>query len=417
MIEISAAIARTAASLRGSRRFGRFLYYVLRRYNDDGCLAAAGALSYTTLVSLVPLLAIVLAVLSAFPIFDTLRGEALGVIFDSFVPRIGGTVEWYISYFAASAGKTTAVGVIVLAATSIMLLATIEGRLDAIWRVHAPRGWVARVMIYWTLLTLGPLLFGLALSISTRLHILGAAALPLPAQLAWILPALLQSLALTLFYCLIPHCPVRWRDGLLGGAAAGILLEICKFGFTLFIDHYNSYEAIYGALAVIPIFLLWMYLSWSVVLFGAEIAAAVPLWGIDDALASAPEITDLELALLLLDALTAQHRRGGALRLRALARAARASTGVVGDCLGLLSQAGFVATTLDGGFVLARDLGEVSLQELATALESDSTRGRHGRLAALDARLAPARAAEREAFAASVASVLADSPIQMKPSE
>jgi membrane protein len=419
MSETSAAVNRSARTAsRWLRRFGRFVAHVLRRYHEDGCLAAAGALSYTTLVSLVPLLAISLAVFSAFPIFEKLRGEALGFIFDAFVPRIGGTVEWYISYFAASAGKTTAVGVIVLAVTSIMLLATIEGRLDSIWRVHAPRGWGARVTIYWTVLTLGPLLFGLALSISTSLHIeareLGVAgeeALPLLTRLAWILPVLLQGLGLTLFYCLIPHCPVRWRDGFLGGIAAGSLLEICKQGFTLFIDHYNSYEAIYGALAVIPIFLLWMYLSWSVVLFGAEIAAAVPLWDIDEALDTAPGLTDLELALRLLEALGAQSRRGGSVRLRVLARKAHAPTGSVGDCLGRLSKAGFVAAALDGGFVLARDLGRVTLQELEAALGQRSPHSRRqlrSRRVALDERFAPARLAEQEALAAPVASFLGE---------
>ncbi|MGB8841915.1 MAG: YihY family inner membrane protein, partial [Aliidongia sp.] len=338
-------------------RFVRFGFYVLNRCNDDGCLAAAGALSYTTLVSLVPLLAISLAVFSAFPIFDKVRGEVLSFVFDAFVPRIGGTVEGYIATFAASAGKTTALGVVVLAVTAIMLLATIEARLDAIWRVHAPRGWIARITIYWTLLTFGPLIFGAAFSISTSLHLTAAewgvddAALPilgrLPALVAWAVPVVLQSLGLTLFYCLIPHCSVRWRDGLLGGVVAGLLLEICRGGFTLFIDHYNSYEPIYGALAVIPIFLLWMYLSWAVVLFGAEIAAAVPLWGIDEALGDAPETTDLELALRLLEALSAQIRRGGTARLRSLARQARASTGIVGDCLSILCTAGFVAATLD----------------------------------------------------------------------
>ena len=413
--DTSAAIHRPVRTAsRWLRRFGRFTYHVLRRYHEDGCLAAAGALSYTTLVSLVPLLAISLAVFSAFPIFDKLRGEALGFVFDAFVPRIGGTVEWYISYFAASAGKTTAVGVVVLAFTSIMLLATVEGRLDSIWRVHAPRSWGARVTIYWTLLTLGPVLFGLALSISTSLHletrelaVAGVEAAPLFTRLAWIVPVLLQSLGLTLFYCLIPHCPVRWRDGLFGGIAAGILLELCKAGFTLFIDHYNSYEAIYGALAVIPIFLLWMYLSWSVVLFGAEIAAAVPLWDIDEALDSTPSLGDLELALRLLETLGAQTRQGGSVKLRLLARKAHATTGAVGDCLGKLSKAGFVAAALDGGFVLARDLERATLQELEAAL---GQRAPHSRRAALDARFAPVRLAEQEALAAPVARFLATSP-------
>ena len=413
MTETNAAVNRAAArARRGLRRFARFAFHVLRRYQEDGCLAAAGALSYTTLVSLVPLLAISLAVLSAFPIFDTLRGEVLGFVFKAFVPRIGGTIEAYIGNFAASAGKTTAVGVVALAVTSITLMATIETRLDAIWRVRAPRAWLARVMIYWTLLTLGPLLFGAALSISTSLHLvsreIGDAALPVFERLAWLLPVVLQSLGLALFYCLIPHCPVRWRDALLGGVAAGALLEICKYGFSLFFDHYSSYEAIYGALAVIPFFLLWMYLSWSVVLFGAELAAAMPLWDIDEALASAPALTDLELALRLLETLSGQTRSGGALRLRALARAARAPTGAISDCLSRLCAAGLAAATLDGGFVLARDPSQVSLGELVTALGQRSLALRwQTRRAALDERLAQIQAAEASALAAPVAQFLA----------
>jgi membrane protein len=421
MAEMRFADRLRADAVRSLHRFRRFAFHVLHRFNDDGCLAAAGALSYTTLVSLVPLVAISLAVFSAFPIFEEQRGEAMGFIFNAFVPRIGSTVETYISNFAASAGKTTALGVVLLAVTSIMLLATIESRLDAIWRVHASRGWVARVTIYWTLLTLGPLLFGMALSISTSLHTLtgefgagDAADIPIIgriATLASFLPVLLQSLGLTLFYCLIPHCPVRWRDGLLGGVVAGILLEIARYGFTLFIDHYNSYEAIYGALAVIPIFLLWMYLSWAIVLFGAEIAAAVPLWGIDEALVNAPEMTDLELALRLLEALTAQGRRGGSARLASLARKARASTGMVGDCLSRLSQAGLIVAALDGGFVLARDLTRVSLHDLETALGAEQRhfrRRRGPKRAALEERLALVRQAEDEALTEPVSTFLAE---------
>jgi membrane protein len=426
MTETSAAYRPAIFTRYKLSRFGRFVVYVLRRCNDDGCLAAAGALSYTTLVSLVPLLAISLALFSAFPIFDKLRGEALSFVFDAFVPRIGGTVEGYITNFAASAGKTTALGVVLLAITAIMLLATIEVRLDAIWRVQAPRHWVARVTIYWTLLTLGPLIFGAALSISTNVHVTAAdfgmseGALPflgeLPALAAWALPIVLQSLGLTLFYCLIPHCPVRWRDGLLGGVIAALLLEICRIGFTLFIDHYNSYEPIYGALAVIPIFLLWMYLSWAVVLFGAEIAAAMPLWGIDEALGDFLEITDLELALRLLETLAAQVRRGGTARLRSLARQARASTGIVGDCLGVLCTTGFVAATLDGGYVLARDLSDVPLRELETILERNRLprHRRAGRRAVLDERLSLVREAEDEALSAPIAQFLALPPDETK---
>lgn len=412
-----------AITLRWLGHLGRFAAHLLRRFKDNGCLSAAGALSYTTLVSLVPLLAISLAVFSAFPIFEKLRDKALSFLFDAFVPRIGGTVETYIGGFAASAGRTTALGVIVLAVTAIMLLATIESRLNVIWQVPASRGWLARVTIYWTLLTLGPLIFGLALSISTSVHLAagsfgmaGTALLPflarLPSLLTAILPILLQSLGLTLLYALIPNCPVRWRDGLTGAVAASILLDICRAGFTVFIDHYNSYEPVYGALAVIPIFLLWMYLSWIMVLIGAEIAAALPLWGVEDALGRGPDLPDLELALRLFEALTAQARRGFPARQRVLIRLARASAGAVVECLAKLQAAGLVAATIDGGFVLARDLGQVTLAEVDQALTAtdQAVAARHVACRhTLDRRLAPIRQAEAEALAAPVAQFIAAS--------
>ncbi len=396
-------------------KLGRFLAHVLRRFQQDGCLAAAGALSYTTLVSLVPLVVISLAVLSAFPIFDTLRSQLLGFVFDAFVPSIGGTVEQYISSFAANAGKTTAVGLVFLAFTSIMLLATIEDRLDNIWRVSAPRRWMMRVTTYWTVLTFGPVMFGFAFSLSGDVGTLSHMfALPGHSgatldrglhSLSIVVPLVVETLALTLCFCLIPNCPVRWRDALTGAAVAALLLEICKLVFSIFVRQYSSYEAVYGALAVIPTFLLWMYLSWSVVLFGAEIAAAIPLWGIDEALDDTVELSGLELALRLLAALTAQAGRGGAARLRELARAVRVRAGLVRQCLDELDRAGLIAVTADGGFVLARDLAAVTILDLRKALDQRRHRASSG-FARLDERFAAVRRAEADALAVSVASIL-----------
>lgn len=406
-------------------RLGRFALHVLGRFRDDGCFAAAGALSYTTLVSLVPLLAISLAVLSAFPIFDKLREQALLVIFDAFVPRIGGTVERYINGFVQMSGKTTAVGTVVLAVTAIMLLATIEDRLNAIWRVHAPRSWSTRIMVYWTVLTLGPVLFGLALTLPANLEAAGALIVPSGAgrlALVWLkgleglLPLLFESLGLMGFYALIPHGPVRWRDGLIGAVVAALLIEASRLGFSFYLDHFNSYDAIYGALAVLPIFLLWMYLTWSVVLVGAEVAAAIPLWQDDESFLTAPAEPDhLAIALGLLAALAEQAQAGGAARARSLAARLGCPDVDVIACLDRLGRAGFIATTSDGGFVLARDLGRASLLELQEAVELDAPvhaarrlLSAHGRR--LEHRLAAVRQAEAEALSVSIASLLEDGP-------
>src|ERR1700704_3888441 len=148
---------------------GTFSRYALHRFSRDGCFAAAGALSYTTLVSLVPLGVIALGILSAFPNFATVRQELLEFVFRNFVPQISEQAAWWFQYFAESAAQATAIGIVGIAATGVLLLATVEDQLNALWRVTTPRPWSQRIVAYWTLMTLGPLLVGMSLTLSTYL--------------------------------------------------------------------------------------------------------------------------------------------------------------------------------------------------------------------------------------------------------
>lgn len=411
-----------AVSLRSRLRtaacaLGGFALHVARRFQDDGCFAAAGALSYTTLVSLVPLLVIALAVLSAFPIFESLRDRILAVVFTNFVPEVGSNVVYYISEFTASAGKTTAVGLVVFAATSVLLLATIEDRLNAIWRVHAPRRWITRLLIYWTVTTLGPFLLAATLSLSGQLMAdrqkigltgeLSNGMDMLLRELAFLVPFGAEVVGLVTLFTLIPHCPVRWLDALRGAVVAAVLLEVSKFVFSFYIGHFASYQAIYGALAAIPIFLLWMYLGWSIILFGAEIAASAPHWQVerDDRV---PKATDLDLALSLIDILARQQHRGGQVSVAFMVGRVGAPAGVVADCLSRLAQSGWVVSGLGGGFVLARELSDVTLQDLTVALRRETgAESDNPRLSPWRRRLAPRFAEVRKAEAAALAVPLA----------
>jgi membrane protein len=370
-----------AQAMRRLRRLDPFLRHVLGRFQEDGCYGAAGALSYTTLLSLVPLLAIALTVLSVFPMFAHLRSQALMLIFDNFVPAVGSTLQVYIASFVASAGKTTAVGLLVLAFTAIMLLVTIEDRLNAIWRVHAPRRWVSRFVIYWTVMTLGPFLCGVGVSLSASLHGLTehlALTGGLSRGLGFVLKDLgivqltvIEAFGLTLLYCLLPHCPVRWRDALIGAVTAAILFDILKALFSVYVLHIARYQAIYGALAVIPIFLFWMYCSWAVILFGAEVAASVPYWTMEQA-GLIPVADDLELVLAALELLETRSReRGGPLGLSLLSRRLSVPPGVLADCLTRLERAEIVSKTALEGWVLSRDLAGVTLGALRQALGGD----------------------------------------------
>jgi membrane protein len=370
-----------APRLRGAATtVAAFALYSLRRFNADGCFAASGALSYAALVSLVPLAAIALGSLSVFPIFSQLHDQILSLIFKYFVPSIGEQAGWWFRAFANSAAQTTALGVIGIAATGVLLLATVEDQLNLIWRVTAPRPWGQRVLAYWTLITFGPLLIGLSLSLSTYFEIAARRAGFSQEAFQWLesgwlhgiartIPALLEFVALTMLYWLIPNCVVRWRDATFGALIATATIELLKIGFAVYIGAMSYYQTVYGALAAIPIFLLWMYISWMAVLVGAEAAAALPLWRIDERMGkgSAGGVR-LGLSLALLAALSRAQRSGAVLTTQALAVELGVATTVIDDHMKPLAAAGFAAHTQAGSWVLAWNLETATVRDLYDAL-------------------------------------------------
>ena len=354
------------------REAAAFSRYAVARYNGDSCLRIAASLSYTSLLALVPLIAIAVAVLSAFPIFDGARSE-LGTLVLSYVaPHAGAQVQGYIDRFVANTGQLTTVGVVGLAIVAVMLLATVESALNGIWRVREPRPWVARLMAYWTLLTLGPLLLAAGLSLSstalTGARIVGLSgelgtARELAPRLAAFAFAVVGFAAL---YVALPNRQVKIRHAAAGGLVAAVLFEALKLAFGVFVAGIGSVQAIYGALAALPLFLMWMYFTWSVVLFGAVVAAAWPEWLVarrDTAVPQSP-VSRLARALQVLSALQSAARGGR----RPLGDDLLAVTG--GDREGLvqalvaLESGGYVARTEDGRLLLARDLGAVTLYDL-----------------------------------------------------
>src|SRR6201987_2291806 len=223
-----------------------FAAYSLRRFLADGCFAASGAVSYPTLISLVPLAVIAFGTLSAFPIFAQVHNELVALVFRTLVPSIGEQAAWWFRAFADSAAQTTAIGIAGISATGILLLVTVEDQLNLIWRVTSPRPWVQRILAYWTLIPLGPRLICISLSLSTYFE-LAARQVGLGQEAdAWIasrwlhslaraIPAVLEFVALTLLYCLIPNCAVRWRDGAFGAVIATLAIEVLKIGFSAYI--------------------------------------------------------------------------------------------------------------------------------------------------------------------------------------
>ncbi|MGD9617319.1 MAG: YihY family inner membrane protein [Alphaproteobacteria bacterium] len=357
-----------------------FSFYALHRFNHDGCWAASGALSYTTLVSLVPLGVIGLGVLSAFPNLAGSREELLQLLFRNFVPGISEQAAWWFQHFAGSAAQATAIGIVGTAAIGVLLLATVEDQLNALWRVTVPRPWVQRILAYWTLITMGPLLVGTSLTLSTYLNTVARRAgldpdaiaqfaSGWPHLLARIVPFLLEWLACVLLYIVIPNCAVRWRDAMLGATVAAVSIEILKIGFVVYIASLSSYQIVYGAIATIPIFLLWMYVSWMAVLLGAVVAANLPTWKVDERfnhLSSGG--VRLGFSLALIAALDRGQRRGVTCSTAELASELGVPTSVLDEHLKVLARAGFTAATQGGRWVLAWNPETATLHDLYLAL-------------------------------------------------
>jgi len=262
---------------------GGFVLYVVRRFVRDRCSQVAGSLAFTSLLALVPLLAVGLAMISAFPVFEQIRDKLQYGIFRILVPDVGDTVEQNLNMFIANTKKLTIFGTAGLAVTAIMVLATIEKAFNQIWRVRRERALSIRLMRFWTALTLGPLLFGLSLTLPGYLFAVAQQVgvddwLSAISSAALFVPAAAEVIGFTLLYLALPNRQVRPLHAALGGAVAMVLFEMLKFGFALYVISLPTYQTVYGQLSVLPIMLMWIYMAWLVVLTGAVVAAALPAW-------------------------------------------------------------------------------------------------------------------------------------------
>jgi len=364
-------------------RWFRFLGYAARRFAADGGPRQAAGLSYVSLLAIVPLFAIGLAVLAGFSVFESLRADLHRIVLENLLPDAGIEVSEQLGAFIDNASRMTLPGLIALGATAVLLLLNVTAALNEVWRVAEPRPLAFRLAIYWVLLTLGPVLIGASLSLSGYIFAtaewfgVDTQALGASPALARLIALGFSALGFTLLFLLVPNRPVRLWHALTGGMTAGLLFEGLKFGFGVYLRHVPSYQAIYGAISAIPIFLIWMYLSWAVTLFGAEVAAALPEWRAAVARGSrvAGPGARLALALSLLARLRAAHRSGARLRHRALVMGLPATPGEIDEALQRLRRAGWIARGFGGRWILARDLDTVDLAALTEALNLGLTPG------------------------------------------
>jgi membrane protein len=261
----------------------RFACLVARRFREDRCARVAAALSFTTLLALAPLTAVTFAVFSALPAFKPWMQAVQEFIYGNFVPAAGGVVSGYLQRFAANAGKLTFWGMLFLAIAAMTMLATIEQTFNDIWRVDRRRKHGYRFLAYGALLALGPILVGLSLALTSYIVSLPLFGRQSPLSefrtlLLGALPVGFEFLAFLLLYRVVPNVPVRLKHALLGALVAVVLFEAAKRGFGQFMVSFSTYRKIYGALAALPVFLVWIFLSWTITLLGAIVAAVLPGW-------------------------------------------------------------------------------------------------------------------------------------------
>ncbi|MDZ7791237.1 MAG: virulence factor BrkB family protein [Xanthomonadales bacterium] len=352
------------------RAFGSHLW---RHFREDRSLEAAAALSYTSLLAVVPLMAVMLGVISAFPVFDQWANELESYIFSNFVPAAGDAVQEHLNQFVERTAGLTSAGTVFLILTALLLMSTIERSFNRIWRVAKPRGVTGRLLTYWSVLTLGPLLMGASLALTSYL-----AALPLlaPEAVRGILQAFFLNLTpffvaligFALVFLVVPNRRVRLRHALFGALVSAVLFELAKRGFLLYVTHFPTYEKLYGALAAVPIFLVWIYVSWVVVLLGASVAAALTTFNYRKSSWRWSQRHELVLALRLLGHFWHAQRQGRALSQAALlSREPAASDAQIGRIMEWFHQAGFIHADDDGDWLLSTDLEDVTLAELYCA--------------------------------------------------
>ncbi|HUU73772.1 MAG TPA: YihY family inner membrane protein [Burkholderiales bacterium] len=346
-----------------------FVSLVYSRFREERCFQLCGSLTFTTLLALVPLVTIALMFMTAFPVFSELSERLREFVLGNLVPHAGSKViSVYVQQFSSNAAKLTAAGVSVLVISAIALMLTIDRAFNTIWRVKRPRPLVQRVLIYWSVLTVGPLLMGGSLTLWSWLVGLSRDAMGIPSivaiELLKLVPLGLTALAFGLLYRTVPNRQVSLIDAAIGGVFAAVFFEAMKYGFGQFIANFSSYKLVYGAFASVPIFLVWIYASWVVIIFAAVITAGLSYWRTGGVKNPGPPGSLFVDALETITLLARAHQHGEVLNLQQLRIIVQLPWEEMEFILDRLVAAGWVAKLQGNGWVLARDASGIQVVDV-----------------------------------------------------
>ena len=353
------------------------VYFIGARFFQDRCMQTAASLTFTTLLSLVPLITIALTVFSAFPAFENFSTQIKIYLLNNLMPETAGVViTQYMQQFADSAAGLTAIGIGFLAVTAMSMMLTIDEAFNIIWRVTRPRPLIKRVIVYWAVLTLAPLLIGASLSLTSWLVGLSmgyAEYIPLFGVGALkILPVLLTATAFALLFRLVPNCHVPMKHAMLGALVAAIVFEFMNRMFGYYVSNFPTYKLVYGAFASVPIFLMWVYLSWLVILFGAVIAASLSHWRAPSTKHSPPAAQLLD-ALRVLQIMSKCLDTGKVCTFQELSGSLHLDYDILEKVLQKLVSADMVRKTEVNGWLLIRDASHIRATELLRLFVLDSS--------------------------------------------
>jgi membrane protein len=366
------SLNRWSDRLRDRARAGSFGRFVLKRFLGDRLFEAAGALSYTTVFALVPLSMVVFGVLSAFPVFNQWSESLTTYIFANFVPSAAKAVSGYLTDFSANTSKLTAAGALALIVSLLVTLTSVEAVFNRIWRVPTARPKFGRFLVYWTVLTLGALVAATSLALLTRFFALAIfETVPgrwLEALLLRVTPMAIELLAFAAIFKVVPHRTVKWRHAFAGAALSVFLFECVKSGLALYLGSFDSYQKIYGAIAFVPILMLWIFLGWSSILFGASFASSMSAFRYQPVALRLPHGYELYGLLRMLGRFHHARARGKGLHSDEIQQLEPILTdSLIQDLLGQMAAINVVNRAESGEWLLARDLDDVSLGELYEA--------------------------------------------------
>lgn len=354
-----------------NQRWFQFIRFLMRHFFEDDCQQKAASLTYTTMLSIVPILTVLLMILSSVPALASVRAQIYDVIYSNLLPQSSVQVSQYINDFAEKSTNLTAIGIMVLFITTIMTLTTVEKAFNQIWRVEDRSGGFKSIVRYWTIVTLGPLVLGTAFIASSAVQSISL----LNRQVAgygidWSFWVQIVSIGVTMagfigMYWFIPKARVPVKNAAIAGVIIAVVFELLKQTFGVVMTNFTSYEAIYGAFAALPIFLLWIYLSWNLILLGVEISYTLTIFETKEVYPRHPLLSLLDM----LNLVYSHHQQGEGVSEQELRDVlGRKELPKWYTYLNYLQDSDLITTTENDDYVLKRDLNQMSLWDFYKTL-------------------------------------------------